>query len=509
MIRHFPIAFLNLLLAAVTAACLLILLGMPVTAHAQSAQQTAAIITATVSAGQTQVMTLPLAAATTAEFVLAADHPVSVTLVDPNGNVIDPSTPETNAQVFYETAEPGADDVAPQWLYYYGLMGVADGTWQVRAVAAEETEIIMTVEVESALTLGVYPDEGMYQPGQTITLEAAVTEAGGLQMGFATSGTVQLPDGHKFSLKFHDDGVDGDKDAGNDIQTARFEAPNIHGDLEVLVQATKGDIVRYSHNLVTVVAQTATIHGVKGETASDTDGDGYFDELALDVNIDVSEEGDYDIVGDLYNASGTKVADGDYSTLFTSGEPLVSGAHTVTLRYNGAAIREAGLDGPYMLAYLDVQHHSADFDFPMTVGYARDVYTTTAFTADQFGRDKAQALTAKEQVNDANGDGLYDKLIITVTATTLAPGSYQWVGILVDEKGREVAQASARSRPNNSKQATLTFTGGQLRVAGVYGPYQLASILVTRPGKPGVTYSFANVYTTSPYLVKQFGFLRK
>ena len=119
-----------------------------------------------------------------------------------------------------------------------------------------------------------------------------------------------------------------------------------------------------------------------------------------------------------------------------------------------------------------------------------------------------QALTAKEQVNDANGDGLYDKLIITVTAITLAPGSYQWVGILVDEKGHEVAQASARSRPNNSKQATLTFTGGQLRVAGVDGPYHLASVLVTRPGKPSVSYSFANVYTTRPFRVKQFGFLR-
>ena len=369
MIRHFRIAFLNLLLAVVTAACLLILLGMPVTVHAESAQQTAAIITTTVGAGQTPVMTVPLAAATKAEFVFAADHPVSVTLVDPNGNVIDPSTPETNAQVFYETVEPGVDDAAPQWLYFYGLMDVADGSWQVRAAAAEETELAMAIEVESLLEFAVLTDEGMYEPGQTITFEAAVVEEGRLQAGFVMSGTVQLPNGSSFPLSFHDYGVDGDKDAGNDIQTARFEAPNIHGDLEVLVQATKGDIVRYSHNLVTVVAQTATIHWVKGETAADTNGDGYFDELALDVSFDVSEEGHYDIVGDLYNAVGTKVADGDYSTLFTSGEPLASGAQTITLHYDGAAISDAGLDGPYMLVYLDVQRHSADFAFPMTVAY--------------------------------------------------------------------------------------------------------------------------------------------
>jgi hypothetical protein len=70
-------------------------------------QQATLVMTATVGAGQTQVITVPVAAADVAEFNVASDHPLTVTLVDPAGSVIDPSTLESNEQVQYDVIEPG------------------------------------------------------------------------------------------------------------------------------------------------------------------------------------------------------------------------------------------------------------------------------------------------------------------------------------------------------------------------------------------------------------------
>lgn len=154
----------------------------------------------------------------------------------------------------------------------------------------------------------------------------------------------------------HDDGVQGDKAAGDGIYAAQFTAPATNADLEIAVQATKGNIVRYDSLLVPVVAKTATILGVGNERAVDTNGNGFFDELTIDVAIDVLEAGDYDVVGDLYTGNGEKVADGIFTTL-AAGAPFATGVQTVTLTYDGMTLREAGLDGPYVLDHLDVNLH--------------------------------------------------------------------------------------------------------------------------------------------------------
>jgi hypothetical protein len=102
--------------------------------------------------------------------------------------------------------------------------------------------------------------------------------------------------------------------------------------------------------------------------------------VTIDVAIDVLEAGDYDVTGDLYAGNGEKLADGVFTTL-SGGEPFATGVQTVTLTFDGKTLREAGIDGPYVLDHLEVDHHAAEFDLPMTVDSARTVYTTTAYTA--------------------------------------------------------------------------------------------------------------------------------
>jgi hypothetical protein len=344
----------------------------------------------------------------------------------------------------------------------------------VQVAAAAETQFEMMATVESPLQLIVLADEGTYSPGATVRLEGGVVATEQLQAGFTLSGTMVLPDGSSFPLNFYDDGTNSDKNAGNNLYTAQFLAPSANGDIEVLVQATKDNIVRYTGLLVPVVGQTATIQGAGPESALDANGNGYFDALNIDVTFNVLEAGHYDVSGDLYSGSGEKLADGVYTTLSAS-ESLATGVHTVTLNFDGKTLREAGVDGPYVLDHVQVQHHTAEFDLPMTVASARNVYTTTAYTANQFEGDALQIIATGERAEDFTGDGLYDSLSITATLDVLQPGIYEWHGSLVAANVVQpiLALEQSRSYEPGQVQELVEFQGQDIAAAGVDGPFTL------------------------------------
>jgi hypothetical protein len=434
---------------------------------------------------------------TTAGFMVMGNGPLTVTLLTPAGQIIDPATPAVDPNVRYD-----AQDVTTIWYYQYRVETPANGLWQIRIEAAAAAEFEAFAVGASPLLVHLFRDQGVYRPGETVTLETGVLEEPGtLHAGFAFSATVQAPGGD-LPLTFHDDGAQGDKFAGDNLYAAQFTAPAANADLEIVVQATKGAIVRFESLLIPVVAQTATLLGVGNERAVDTNGNGFFDAVMVDVVIDVLEAGDYDVVGDLYTGSGEKAADGVFTTL-ADGTPFVTGVQTVTLTFDGKTLREAGSDGPYVLDHLEVDHHAAEFDFPMTVDAARTVYTTTVYTADQFEGDALRALTASDRAADLTGDGLYDSLTISVTFDVLQPGLYEWHGLLVDGAGAQVAQAVRRGQLNSQTPAVFTFAGGQL--VGQDGPYTLTNVFITRLAETVETFYFDNVHHTAAYQSSQFG----
>ncbi|MBE2239195.1 MAG: hypothetical protein IAE81_15510 [Caldilineaceae bacterium] len=457
-------------------------------------------ITGTLTAGQVQSVTVPVEAVTTAGFVVTGDAPLTVTLLTPAGQIIDPTTPAVDPNVRY-----AAQDATTLWYYQYRVESPADGLWQIQIESEATTEFEALAVGASPLLVHLFADQGVYRPGETVSLETGVlAEPGTLHTGFAFSGTVQLPGGGAFPLTFHDDGVQGDKVAGDNLYTAQFTAPTANADLEIVVQAAKNNIVRIESLLVPVVAQTATLLGASNERALDTNGNGFFDALAIDVAVDVLEAGDYDVVGDLYDGCGEKLADGVFTT-FAAGMPFATGVQTVTLTFDGKTLREAGVDGPYVLDHLAVDHHTDAFDFPMTVVSARQVYTTAAYTAGQFEGDALRVLTANERAADLTGDGLYDSLAISVTFDVLQPGVYEWHGVLVDGSGAQVAQTAHRGQLDRQTPALFTFAGGQVRQASLDGPYTLTNVFITRLGEPVETYYFDDVHRTAAYPASQFG----
>lgn len=177
----------------------------------------------------------------------------------------------------------------------------------------------------------------------------------------------------------------------------------------------------------------------------------------------------------------------------------------LTLNFYGKTLREKGIDGPYVLDRLKVQHHLDGFALPAEVASARSVYTTTAYTAAQFDGDALRILATGERAEDLTADGLYDSLSITATFDVLQPGVYEWHGVLVAANGAQVAQATGRGQLSGEQPAVFAFTGQSIRAAGLDGPYTLTDVFVTRLEAGIANFYFDDVHSTAPYLAVQFG----
>jgi hypothetical protein len=222
--------------------------------------------------GETPTFTVPIEAVLTATFQVFASPHVSVSLLTPNNELVDPSTPAANPQVTY-TVQPGDEFT----FYQYRVDAPADGVWQVQLQASETVTFGLSAAIVSPVSLVAERGESLYRPGETIHIYAAAVNDHVLQSGFTVTGTAALVDGTTFALAFYDDGTHGDITANNGIHTAQLTAPAFTASLAVTVWGAKGNLFRQTDLQVPVVAQNAAILRVDNETPLDTNDNGYFD----------------------------------------------------------------------------------------------------------------------------------------------------------------------------------------------------------------------------------------
>ena len=98
-----------------------------------------------------------------------------------------------------------------------------------------------------------------------------------------------------------------------------------------------------SETLFAVSPASATLTGSYTEAATDSDRDGRFEALTLQVGVDVRASGDYLLAATLLDRQGHELA--------TATEPLSlnAGPQNVALRFSGRAIEDARVDGPYVI----------------------------------------------------------------------------------------------------------------------------------------------------------------
>ena len=202
----------------------------------------------------------------------------------------------------------------------------------------------------------------------------------------------------------------------------------------------------------------------------DTDEDDFYNYLVVEVNVRTNTAGQYTIVGWLYDLKENKIVRASESTR------LEVGVQSVGLAFDGAAIRQHRVDGPYRLAYLSL--HDVETD---PIDFILDPYTTQSYDYQAFQPTGIEFSGDYESWGeDPNGNKLYDSLAIDVGVWVSVLGEFTIAGWLYDRDGNYIGQTSTSFIPpyvyRLSGQVyfvTLSFGAKPIYKHGANGPYIL------------------------------------
>lgn len=243
-----------------------------------------------------------------------------------------------------------------------------------------------------------------------------------------------------------------------------------------------------------IVAGGGVVENGFTETVGDDDGDALYDWVDLTVPVDVESAGDYRLAGQILNADGAVVsAAGTTAT-------LSAGQGEMTLHFAGREIHDSGAAGPWHLADvtlsdadltpLDIAAGAGEIDHDDFGAYEHDVIAVTSIT---------------DTGVDADGDGLFEQLDISLDLTVESADSYAVNGKLVAQDGSEVGRADlTASLVVGSNAVTLPFDGAAIGATGKDGPYILRDLSVYPLDAPDSGIALVDAHTTAAYQSEQF-----
>jgi hypothetical protein len=191
----------------------------------------------------------------------------------------------------------------------------------------------------------------------------------------------------------------------------------------------------------------------------DTDSDGYFNFLVVNITVEVSVAGFYRIEGDLLNDT-PKWIDDDANDTF-----LNVGTHVVQLRFSGVSIYIKELNGPYIVE-LDAFDDLASW-------LDSDNYLTNFYTYDQFQPPQVVLQPPYSDYGlDTDGDGFFNYLVVNITVNVGAAGDYRVTGSLFDSLFEFIEFIDNSTFLDPGIQVVqLYFSGSVIYNHGVSGSY--------------------------------------
>jgi len=326
-----------------------------------------------IATGDTISRTLSIDTADRSIFALTwVTQTLSLTLVNPDGVTIDPNYAMSNPSVVTFDSGP-AGNGSPGWMTY-DFTNTVPGDWTLAVSAPDAgpdgTDWTAIAGFVSDRTMEVGIGSGFYQIGDTATLTATLKSGTAGIAGATVSVELARPDSVIDTLTL--------TDLGGGLYQGTYNIPDAPGYAEVIFTANGDDggaaFSRQSSQLLSIMPQTGQLTGNYADRAADEDGDQWADTLEVDLGIDISKAGEYNLTADL-QVVGQVVAQS--SKVFSAN----AGSQTVTLRFDGSDIYNAGLDGPYLLTNLVL----VDLQAAVPTIMQSDLYTTAAYKYAQFG----------------------------------------------------------------------------------------------------------------------------
>lgn len=475
-------------------------------AEPQSVTRTASII-GIIQQGQAQQQAVPIDQATPTFFALMyPSGDLDLALISPSGQRFDATNIIGNPNV-----ERDEQDILGGRLEVYSFAAPEVGVWTVEVSAPSVTDPSGSVSFavnawleNPAITFEGTLAKANIHAGESLRLLGILKEDGAPLLGASVETTLALPDSTAVKILLHDDGTSGDASADDGVYTGDFNNTLLPGNYRISFVASRSAspgmpaFSREDFALATVSSSASAIRVPFQDFGLDTDGDGFFNSLVIEVGLDITASANYRVFGILKDAQGHTI---DSSTEAT----LNIGANIVTLQFDGETIFNNRVDGPYTITVVRLSEEG-NLE-TMLVDELTDAHQTAAYSFREFQHTPI-SLTGNGSANgvDTNGNGLFDLLDVNIELEVVNSGSYIWSARLTDRNGTDIGFASNSGFFSEGINILeLTFSGEPIGRNGIDGPYFVRGLLVSGAGDSLVA---SDAFTTDSFLARQFeGFI--
>jgi hypothetical protein len=299
-----------------------------------------------------------------------------LSLVDPDGTLINPTTAQANPNVDYLSLDTGFGLMST-----YLFTNTVNGVWQytitgTQVVPATAYRLI----VLPPTPIAVSPSLPQWLPNNTpvvITATVAFSETTPVIGGTVTA-QINRPDGTLETISLYDDGAHQDGQANDGVFGGVYTQTVTGGIYGLLVTATGIHDSEIYTRTATAYFTVAPTGAALGETYSDSGiddtGNGIYDWLEVTAQIDVTEATTYTLSAELY-------AGETFITHARQRAYLATGSQSLVVLFSGPAIFERGLDGPYTIRNVMLLEEA-----PLTllIEAADNVHVTQAYRYTDF-----------------------------------------------------------------------------------------------------------------------------
>ena len=240
--------------------------------------------------------------------------------------------------------------------------------------------------------------------------------------------------------------------------------------------------------------QSAEFAGKFYEEVVDTDYDKLYNHLIVYAGVYVRTPGTYTVEGWLHDAIADEIVMAGKTI------ELDEGFQYVPLQFDGSAIRQHRVDGPYTVMELELSDEDRN-----RVDFIDKAYTTDDYPYTRFQRRGAELADSYESWGkDPNKNKFYDYLAIAVGLNIVKPGRYAVIGNLYDKNGNKIGQASAEKSFEERGHASveLDFSGKDIFKNKENGPYNLKQVILI--GENGIVDQQQDAHKTNKYSYKRF-----
>jgi hypothetical protein len=438
--------------------------------------------------------------------IIANDGALNTSILGPAGQLIDPTSVETFGGAFSTVTGGAADSPlllsgpAAGFQYFYSFPWLGAGNYTVRfaRTSAMEVAVITQVTTDSRIGAALVATEPILVLGSAAVLTAAIFDGPTPVVGASVGVNVLIGSGPAVNLTLRDDGGPGDDKAGDGLYSGEF-TPSATGSYlasAVITGTTAAGttFTRHGATSFAVVPRNSALTGTFFDEGVDDNGDGKFDRVSILVHTLTTREGNYRAFVHLSTATGKKlVRSGDADLLISS--------RGIFVDFEADAFLQLQENGPYNVDLIELLFVDSTGASPSDS--LADVGQTRSYLLSQFQRPAltTTGITSDQGVDD-NGNGKFDRLLVSVQVDVLRGGFYSWGFKLSDPIAREIDFASgAGFFSPGLNQLVVTFEGAKIGAFGADGPYQLRDLLVQGPGTSLVV---TEVGRTQPYRFTQF-----